>query len=67
VVKSSRGPQRPAKHFQPEDHSHAAHQQQARRRVVRRPGHDVESDRDQHQTQTGHPVEQTPRGPKKGQ
>ena len=67
MAKSSRGPQRPAKHYQPEDHAHAAHQQEARRRVARGPGHDVERDRDRQNTRTGHPTEQTPRGPKKGQ
>jgi hypothetical protein len=67
MVKSSRGPRPSAKHFQSEDHAHAAHQQQARRGDVRLRAHRIESDKDQKQAETDHPMEQTPRGPKKGQ
>jgi hypothetical protein len=67
MVKSSRGPRPSVKHFQSEDHAHAAHQQQARRGDVRGPTRGAERDKDQQQAQNGHPMEQTPKGPKKGQ
>ena len=67
VAKHPKGSQHQAKHFQPEDHAHAAHQEQARRGNARKPGHDVEKNWKKKAGETGHPVEQTPRGPRKGQ
>jgi hypothetical protein len=56
-----------AKHFQPEDHAHAAHQEQASRGHANKPGRGIEKDKKDQATKTGHPVEETPRGPRKGQ
>jgi hypothetical protein len=60
MARNRKGPPHQAKHFQPEDHAHAAHQEKAAQ------GHAVKGDgKSQPTPKTGHPVEQTPKGPRK--
>ena len=67
MARSRKGTPHQAKHFQPEDHAHAAHQQEASRRNMKNPGRRIEAnDKDQAQP-AGHPAEITPRGPRKDQ
>jgi len=56
-----------AKHFQPEDHAHAAHQEQASRGQADKHGRGVAKETKSGRARTSHPVEQTPRGPRRGQ
>jgi hypothetical protein len=65
MARSSKGA--PAKHFQPQDHAHAAHQAEASRRSTKNPGRPVEADGEVETGTAGHPVEVTPKGPRKGQ
>ncbi len=57
----------PGKHFQPQDHAHAAHQAEALRHNAKNPERRVETDGKVQTGTTEHPVEITPRGPRKGQ
>lgn len=68
MARNRKGPQHQAKHFQPEDHGHAAHQERAAR------GH--ENKLDQHAEEKaksragrrpGYQGEIAPKGPRKGQ
>ncbi len=56
-----------AKHFQPEDHAHAAHQEQASRGPSDKHGRAVAKETKSRAAKTTHPMEQTPRGPRRGQ
>jgi hypothetical protein len=67
MVRKRKGPQQQAKHFQPEDHAHAAHQEQASRDHAHLPAHGIEKNTKHQPRPTGHPVEGTPKGPRKGQ
>ena len=67
MARSRKGAPQQAKHFQPEDHAHAAHQAEASRRNAKNPGQRIETGGKVETGTTGHPVEVTPRGPRKGQ
>jgi len=67
MAKIPKGPQEQAKHFQREDHAHAAHQEQARRDHVQKPDPKTEKGGRKTVARPSHPVEQTPRGPRRGQ
>ena len=66
MARNHKGPPHQAKHFQPEDHAHAAHQAEASHGHSQKPGHGVMKD-EKGQTKTGRPLERTPKGPSKGQ
>jgi hypothetical protein len=61
------GPPHQAKHFQPEDHAHAAHQAEAPHGQAQKPGHGMKKGGKSEARKSGHPEELTPRGPSKGQ
>ncbi|HEY2110596.1 MAG TPA: hypothetical protein VGH25_02595 [Dongiaceae bacterium] len=67
MAKTPKGTQDHAKHFQREDHAHAAHQEQAQRDHVQKPDPKVEKGWKKKPGQPSHPMEQTPRGPRRGQ
>ena len=71
LEKSWRGiakvPPHQAKHFQPEDHAHAAHQEEVSRGQAQEPGQGIKGGEKREARKLGHPVERTPRGPSKGQ
>ena len=71
MVRNRQGPPHQSKHFQPEDHAHAAHQEEASYGQAHRPGRvRVEEGKSQSRKtdqETGHPSERTPQGPSKGQ
>jgi len=56
-----------AKHFQPEDHAHAAHQEEALRGRAPKPDRPIKGGRRDEARKTMHPTELTPRSPRKGQ
>jgi hypothetical protein len=62
-----KGPPHQAKHFQPEDHAHAAHQAEAPHGQAQKPGHGIKEGGKSPTQKTDHPGELTPRGPSKGQ
>lgn len=67
MARNSRGSQHQAKHFQPEDHEHAAHQEQAshgRGNVLRG---NVAKHAGKPAGRTGYPADSAPKGPRKGQ
>ena len=67
MTRNRNGPPHQAKHFQPEDHVHAAHQWEASHGHVQEPGQRIKGDTKSDARKTGHPVERTPKGPSKGQ
>jgi len=67
MAKTRKGPQHQAKHFQPEDHAHAAHQEQASHGHGNRPARDGHKAPDGKTSRPGYPVEIAPKGPRKGQ
>ena len=67
MARNRKGPPHQAKHFQPEDHAHAAHQEAASHDHAQKPGHDIGKEAKTEARKTGHPVEVTPKGPSKGQ
>ena len=67
MARNHKGPPHQAKHFQPEDHAHAAHQEAASRGHAKKPGHGIKGDEKVESRQSGHPVDRAPRGPNKGQ
>jgi hypothetical protein len=67
MARSRKGTPHQAKHFQPEDHAHAAHQQEASRRNVKNPDRRIEAAGKEQAQPINHPTEITPRGPRKGQ
>ena len=62
-----KGPPHQAKHVQPEDHAHAAHQAEAPHGQVQKPGHGIKEGGKSQARKTSHPRELTPRGPSRGQ
>lgn len=64
MARTPKGTQDHAKHFQREDHDHAAHQEQAKRDHVQKPAPKLEQGG---KRKPSHPMEQTPRGPRRGQ
>jgi hypothetical protein len=67
MARSRKGTPHQSKHFQPEDHAHAAHQQEASRRSMKKPDRYIEANAKEQMQPAGHPTEITPRGPRKGQ
>jgi hypothetical protein len=67
MARSRKGTGQQAKHFQPEDHAHAAHQAEASRRNAKNPGNPIAGDDKVQTGASGHPEEVTPRGPRRGQ
>ena len=67
MARNRKGPQHQAKHFQPENHAHAAHQEEASHGHAQNPGHGIKGEWKGQARKTGHPVERTPKGPSKGQ
>jgi hypothetical protein len=67
MARNRKGPPDQAKHFQHDDHEHAAHQEEAShgQGQTHRPRSD--EDRNSGVPKTGHPMEITPKGPSKGQ
>jgi hypothetical protein len=59
MARKSKGPPHQAKHFQPEDHAHAAHQEEASH------GNTVKEDGKSRKPKAGHPMERTPKGPRR--
>ena len=67
MARKSKGPPHQAKHFQPEDHAHAAHQEEASPGYAQEHGHGAEGNEKNQARRTGHPMERTPKGPSRGQ
>jgi hypothetical protein len=67
MARNRKGPPHQAKHFQPEDHAHAAHQEEASRDRAQEPGHGVKGGEKREARKVGHPLELTPRAPSRGQ
>lgn len=67
MARGRKGTPHQVKHFQPEDHAHAAHQQEALRRHMKIPDPHIEAKSKQQTQPANHPTEITPRGPRKGQ
>jgi len=67
MARNRKGPQHQAKHFQPEDHAHAAHQEQASPGHENKPGQHVEEKAKSRTAQPGYPGQSAPKGPRKGQ
>jgi len=67
MARNRKGPPHQAKRFQPEDHAHAAHQEEASHNHVQKPGRGSTEDGDNQARKIGHPEERTPKGPSKGQ
>jgi hypothetical protein len=67
MARNRNGPQHQAKHFQPEDHAHAAHQEQVARGHENKPGQHAEENAKSRTGRAGYPVESAPKGPRKAQ
>jgi len=67
MAQNRKGPAHQAKHFQPEDHAHAAHQEEATHHHAQQPDHGVKGDGKNEAQKSGHPVDRAPKGPSKGQ
>lgn len=67
MARNRKGPPHQAKHFQPEDHAHAAHQEAASHGHPQKPGRGTKGDDKGQVGKTVHPVERTQKGPSKGQ
>jgi hypothetical protein len=67
MARTRKGTPHQAKHFQPEDHAHAAHQQEARRGHLPRANRATGGIQKDQPQGTVHPTNAAPRGPKKGQ
>ena len=67
MARIRKGPPHQAKHFQPEDHAHAAHQQEASQAQTQKSGHGIKGNGRSQVRKTGHPMERTPKGPSRGQ
>jgi hypothetical protein len=67
MARNRKGPPHQAKHFQPEDHAHAAHQEQAAPGHADAPGHGVEPVKTPPAGKTHRPIEHAPKGPRRGQ
>jgi hypothetical protein len=69
MARTSRsGPPHQARHFQPEDHAHAAHQAEAPHGLTQKSGRAIkEEGRKSRARKSSHPRELTPRRPSRGQ
>lgn len=67
MARNRKGPQHQAKHFQPEDHAHAAHQEQASHGHEVKPGNQGDERSKKRTGGSGYPGQQAPKGPRKGQ
>jgi len=67
MTRNQKGPPHQAKHFQPEDHAHAAHQEAASHGRAKKAGPGSKGDEKSESRQSGHPVDRAPKGPRKGQ
>jgi len=67
MARNRKGPPHQAKHFQPEDHAHAAHQEGASHGQAQKLGHGIKDNEKRQVRKTSHPVERTPKGPRRGQ
>jgi len=67
MARTRKGAPHQAKHFQPEDHAHAAHQEEASRGHAPKPDRSSKGGGRSEARKTSHPMELTPRSPKKGQ
>jgi hypothetical protein len=67
MARNRKGPPDQAKHFQHDDHEHAAHQEEVPRGHAQKPGQDLKKGGKGQPPKTGHPMERTPKGPRKGQ
>jgi hypothetical protein len=67
MARSRKGPPHQAKHFQPEDHAHAAHQEEAAHGHAPKPGPVIPGVAKGPARKTSHPMERTPKGPSRGQ
>ena len=67
MARNRKGPPDQAKHFEHDDHAHAAHQQEASHGDAQKPRTGTSEDGDTPGGKTVHPAESTPRSPSKGQ
>ena len=67
MARNRKGAPHQAKHFQPEDHAHAAHQEEASRGHAQNSGRRAKGAAKDQVRRTSHPMEVTPRGPRRGQ
>lgn len=67
MAQGRKGSQHQAKHFQPQDHAHAAHQEEASRGQKQKLGRGDKAGGKSELPKAGHPVERTPKGARKGQ
>ncbi len=67
MARDPKGPPDQAKHFQHDDHAHAAHQENAAHRPAPKPGADAEGSASDPTGKTVHPAGTTPKAPSKGQ
>jgi hypothetical protein len=68
MAHNRKGSPHQAKHFQPSDHEHAAHQEQAAHGHGNPPGHVVvEGDAKTPAKRGRYPADRAPKGPRKGQ
>jgi hypothetical protein len=67
VARDRKGPPDQAKHFQHDDHAHAAHQEEASRGHAEKRRSDGEESEKRGTVKKDHPAGYTPKGPSKGQ
>jgi hypothetical protein len=67
MARNRKGPPHQAKHFQAEDHAHAAHQEETSHGHGEKPGQGVAKNVKNPPRKTDHPAENTPKGPRRGQ
>jgi hypothetical protein len=67
MARTRKGSPHQAKHFQPEDHAHSAHQEEATRGRAQKPDRSVKGSGRSDARKTSHPMELTPKSPRKGQ
>jgi len=68
MARNRKGSPHQAKHFQHEDHAHAAHQEEASHGHAQKPGRGIKEDgKSSEARKVNHPVERTPKGPSRNQ
>lgn len=67
MTPNRKGSQHQQKHFQPDDHKHAAHQEQVSHGFGGKPGHPVDDVTKKQNGRNGYPDNAAPNGPRKGQ
>ena len=67
MARNEKGPPDQAKHFQHDDHAHAAHQEDAAHDHAQKPSSEPKGSATDPTGKTIHPAETTPKGPSKGQ